>query len=435
MYDLGIDRKPRHRYDSCEMERRPLDGATIPTNPPGFHWLPNYPWLPEPKSYTLQYSKDKSFKRNVTTISDLKLTVYAPHDKFSSGRWYWRYNFVFDHGTSRWSEAWSLIVPENSVELVLPPIEEVVRRVPKDHPRIFVRYENMDKFRALRQSTHKKLWDSWLSKILDEAMKREIPSEPEPYPNDDVYARMNTRPHTHDSKWSVLSPEFTHFMVNMLKVQRACRDTEALALGYLASGNPVYAEEAKKRLLNICSWDPNGTTRATYGMYAYEDEISMAILSILGRTYDWIYETLTPDERGRVREVAHIRGEEWYNLYMRMRYDVTPYRSHPTRNLAFLGETALSFLSDFEEAEKWLDYTLTIFFTIYPPWGGDEGGWSEGIHATHRYMIWAHLFFLDILKEATGIDLYKKPFFRNTGYFKLYFHPPYSKRSGPFCDG
>ena len=40
----------------------------------------------------------------------------------------------------------------------------------------------------------------------------------------------------------------------------------------------------------------------------------------------------------------------------------------------------------------------------------------------------------ELLPLATGVDLYKKPFFRNNGFFPLYFHPPYARR-GAFGDG
>jgi hypothetical protein len=44
------------------------------------------------------------------------------------------------------------------------------------------------------------------------------------------------------------------------------------------------------------------------------------------------------------------------------------------------------------------------------------------------------LHFVTSLREATGIDLMQKPFFRNTPYYLLYSNPPYAKIS-PFGDG
>jgi hypothetical protein len=38
--------------------------------------------------------------------------------------------------------------------------------------------------------------------------------------------------------------------------------------------------------------------------------------------------------------------------------------------------------------------------------------------------------FLDALQLCSDVDLYKKPFFRNNGYFAVYFHPPYATRGG-----
>ena len=43
------------------------------------------------------------------------------------------------------------------------------------------------------------------------------------------------------------------------------------------------------------------------------------------------------------------------------------------------------------------------------------------------------LWFADAYYQATGISLMNMPFWKNTGYFGLYVHPPYAKHS-PFGD-
>jgi hypothetical protein len=49
------------------------------------------------------------------------------------------------------------------------------------------------------------------------------------------------------------------------------------------------------------------------------------------------------------------------------------------------------------------------------------------------YVIWL-TGFADALRSVTDVDIYRKPFFRNTGYFPVYFLPPYAPR-GAFGDG
>src|SRR5690606_28298400 len=102
------------------------------------------------------------------------------------------------------------------------------------------------------------------------------------------------------------------------------------------------------------------------------------------------------------------------------------------RTLGFLGEAAIAFYNEFPEAEKWFDYIIQIFYALYPAWGGEDGGWAEGTSYWKHYMNYVAAF-VDALSVATGIDLTTKPFFQNTGYYKLYIHSIGTGR--PFGDG
>ena len=81
-----------------------------------------------------------------------------------------------------------------------------------------------------------------------------------------------------------------------------------------------------------------------------------------------------------------------------------------------------------EEAEEWLHYSIEFLSTVYSPWGDTEGGWAEGPHywmTGMAYLIEA----ANLLRSATGIDLYERPFFQTTGDFPLYTKAPETRRA------
>ncbi|MGQ0550356.1 MAG: heparinase II/III domain-containing protein, partial [Armatimonadota bacterium] len=92
-----------------------------------------------------------------------------------------------------------------------------------------------------------------------------------------------------------------------------------------------------------------------------------------------------------------------------------------------------AFIHEWPEARGWLDYVATAYWTTYPAWGGDDGGWAEGPSYWGAYMNFM-LHFAVALRAATGADLLAKPFFANTPLYALYAAPPYH-RLAPFGDG
>jgi len=155
-----------------------------------------------------------------------------------------------------------------------------------------------------------------------------------------------------------------------------------LALVWKITGEQKYLEGAKKWLVHIAGWDPNGIT--SYNLPLSDgsngnDEAGMPILERMA--------------------------------------------------MAFTGLAGLSALGELPEAGKWLDYVLQCYLTSFPTWGGDDGGWSQGLSYWAAYVLW-QTNFIDALQLCSDVNLFKKPFFRNNGYFAVYFHPPYATRGG-----
>src|ERR671917_1011140 len=80
---------------------------------------------------------------------------------------------------------------------------------------------------------------------------------------------------------------------------------------------------------------------------------------------------------------------------------------------------ALVMAGESDQAATWLDYSLKALTTFYPHWGGEDGGWAEGT----AYGLWYNTFYLPAfegLRQLTGFDLWKRPYFRNARFFFFY---------------
>ncbi|UCH35305.1 MAG: DUF4962 domain-containing protein, partial [Armatimonadota bacterium] len=207
-------------------------------------------------------------------------------------------------------------------------------------------------------------------------------------------------------------------------VVKACNGIETMAFAYLISGEKKYAQRVREWLLHIASWDPAGSTSIKVN-----DEAGMPILHITSRAYDWIHDALSDDDRRVLRDMIRARGEEAYRRLHGRPYEQRAYDSHGGRMWHFLGEAAIAYHDEIEEADRWLEYAIAIFWGWYPIWSDSDGGWSEGIAYWNSY-INRVTWWLDALNVATGIDGTRKPFFSKVGDFPLYCAAPRSPISG-----
>ncbi|MGE5481970.1 MAG: DUF4962 domain-containing protein, partial [Bacteroidota bacterium] len=303
------------------------------------------------------------------------------------------------------------IAPDAAV-FPLPPLDELHRRIPTSHPRLLVRPETLEELRKLASEPRAaEIYQELLTDAEFELqLRRDAPLPPEP--GDPMAGGTFNAQVWQDG----------------MQMARSTTETmQNLAFVYMISGRRDIGELAKRWLLHFASWDPHGTSSA-----AKNDEVSMALLYRMSRAYTWLYDLLTPEDRAKVREVMRERGQEAYRILRSLPFEVDPHNSHGGRTLGFLGEAAIAFFDEIPEAREWFDYVVRVFYALYPAWGGDDGGWAEGASYWKYYMGFVSEF-VDALATATGIDLMAKPFFQNTGYFKLYVHSPGT--GNPFGDG
>ncbi|HHV56083.1 MAG TPA: DUF4962 domain-containing protein [Firmicutes bacterium] len=391
---------------------RPPDGAIVLTNPPSFVWPP----VPGATGYVLEIADRPSFSPETTRrIEDIDLPLYTPHFTLrgQSGSWYWRYRVVDSEGhISAPSPTRSFRIAPDAVEFPLPPPAELHARVPRCHPRLFVRPELLATLRDYEQNEALRQACELFVKPVVEAVHQQGPAQLPPEPgNPYAGGTFNVEVWRH----------------GMVLCREKMERLQQLAFAALISRDRAVIAEARRWLLHFAGWDPHGPTGA-----ASNDECSMPLLFGISRAYTWLYAYLSPAEREAIRAVMRQRGGEAYRLLRSLPYEANPYVSHLGRTLGFLGEAAIAFFGEIPEAEEWFDYLCRIFFAIYPAWGGDEGGWAEGAAYWKHYIFFVSEF-VDALAIATGINLVRKPFFQNTGYYKIYTHSPGT--GNPFGDG
>ncbi|MFA6962027.1 MAG: heparinase II/III family protein [Opitutaceae bacterium] len=224
------------------------------------------------------------------------------------------------------------------------------------------------------------------------------------------------------------------------KAQDQCGEltavAEAGALIWTVTGEERYAAKAKEILLGVAGWSLDGgdwakgpVTGAT-DIY-YNDEADFRLWRKLPLVYDLIRSQFTDTERAVVLANLRERGARTVRWIREGRVDDSVRNSlagkpssHPIRFMAMTGLAALALWDDLPaESRDWWTFAYAYYRDQFPPWGGNDGGWAEGI-AYWRGVI-EHASFQDELLAMGDPLAYNTPFWRNTPYFQIYNVQPY----------
>jgi len=391
---VSLDERPAQ---PGEWGYRPADGSTSATNPPSFVWRyqKGLTWEIECRSTT-----DAAWRYGV---SGLTLNMHCPPRTFPAGTYRWRYRGVDADGEmTAWSRARTFTIPADAVAMPMPTRDELLARIPKTHPRLFVRPENLGRLRELARGGLKNKYDALISGC--ERILRNPPDTTEP----PLYPKGMVRG---SDPWRKI------WWGNRTYTIRALNSAAMLAFTRLLGGPERYGQEAKRILLECAQWDPKGSTG-----YRYNDEAGMPYNYYFSRTYSFVNDLLNEQEKALCRRVMTIRGREMYG-HLWPRHPWQPYASHSNRAWHFLGEIAVAFHDEIPEADDWLWFAMNVFYNVYPVWCDDDGGWHEGASYwasyQNRFTWWA-----DIMREAMGIDAFQKPYYSKVGYYCMYLLPP-----------
>jgi hypothetical protein len=388
---------------------RPQAGAVLEATPPGFSWRPQTGIV----SWELECGRGEDVETIEYRAAGVAMNVHCPPRILEPGTYTWRYRGVDPQGDhTAWSQTRTFRIADDAMALPMPPRAELLSRIPRSHPRLFVRPEDVPRLQELAQGPIRERFDELLARCEKLLADPPPTGEPKKYPDDMVSGSQ---------EWKSL------WWGNRTYTIAALDGAATLAFTRLLGGKEEYGRLAKRILLDCAAWDPHGATG-----YRYNDEAGMPYAYYFARTYSFVHDLLDEQERETCRRVMKIRGDEMYqHLYPRHLW--RPYSSHSNRAWHFLGEVGIAFLDEVEGADDWVWFAMNVFYNVYPVWSDDDGGWHEGVMYWSSY-VGRFTWWADVMKAATGVSAYDKPYFAQAGYYPMYLMPP-GKLGGGFGDG
>ncbi len=403
---LKVDNRPAQ---PDEWGYRPADGSTAVMNPPSFTWIHDK----RAAAYDIQWSLKPDFA-DAVSVKSIPWCVYTHNAPLAAGQWHWRYRFTTSKKeVSDWSASRSVTVPADAILFPMPSRAEQRDRLPKGHPRLFMRPEDLPRLRAAA-TTPGPVAD--LFKEMRKEAEKLIVRGPTPEPAQ----RGSARDKENDEAVKYWWP-------NREASDRAGQEAETLAFVWLISQEPRYGAAARTFIMALAAWDPDGPSN-----FALNCEAGKAMLYHPVRAYDWAYDTLTEADRAVFRKVWQRRvADAWKSgeVSQGNGHLTRPLNSHGNRIWHKIAEVGIALYGDEPEAEMWLDYAVNKFYAAYPVWSDDDGGWHEGASYLTGYMTKATTW-MQVAHSALGIDGLKKPFFSQIGNIPLYVVPPNSPSSG-----
>jgi len=388
---------------------RPAAGAVSEASPPAFCWRPQEGIA----SWELECGAGEGFEKVAYRVADVGMNVHCPPEALPPGQYTWRYRGVDAEGDrTGWSQGRTFTIAQEAVSMPMPVREELLARIPKTHPRLFVRPEEMPRLKGLAGGSMRARFDELVSRCEKLLANPPPTREPKKYPADMVRGSQ---------EWKAL------WWGNRTDTTAALDGAATLAFTRLLGGKEEYGELARRILLDCAQWDPKGATG-----YRYNDEAGMPYAYYFSRTYTFVNDLLSEEERETCRRIMKIRGEEMYQ-HLCPRHLWRPYSSHSNRAWHFLGEVGIAFLDEIEGADDWAWFAMNVFFNVYPVWCDDDGGWHEGVSYWSSY-IGRFTWWADVMRAATAVDAFEKPYFSKAGYYPMYLLPP-GKVGGGFGDG
>lgn len=286
------------------------------------------------------------------------------------------------------------------------------KTIPAEAPRTWILEGQLERFREFSRAGAGEAYFNRIREGFDEVwMNWPFPEEPQTFGDPDPDKRTS----------------------DMVDLWRGMQDltgkvsgvAEAATLLWQVTGEDGYLEKAKEFLLEATRWDPHGATGIDYN-----DEAHFRLFRKLPEVYDQIRDHLSPEEREQVLEHFRIRGNRNYASILEhgvaeLRRNSVERRpaSHSVRFMPMTGLAALALWDDLPEARDWWAFVYSWYRDVFTPWGGDDGGWAEGI--AYWRGVYEHAIFQDALFAIGDPIAYQQPFWKNTGYFQVYFVQPY----------
>lgn len=375
----------------------PADGDLVAENPPVVAW----PIVWGGIDYQLEIKAPNGSVASYT----LNDNFFAPPGALSSGKYSWRVKPRPRSGASAWSDWRSFTVSSASRSFVLPQMNLLVSQVTATaHPRGFPRGAEKS---LLRSNLNTNLINGWK----------------------ELRARVNryySKPALSEPRAIAASPVMSERMVAQQSLalpqavnREAQQIVEACWLWQL-DGDVNARTDAKRRVLSLAQWDVNGPTS-----YHANARAARSMVWSLAVGFDALYSELSSTERSVLLAAIEARIGQIISVVdnSSTRLGASPYDTTMWVTVQAATAAAALITGDSSNGGKWLTRLMPWAVHSISPWGGDDGGYGNGT----AYAGWTadSLFYSwDVLRWATGVDVYQKRWLRAFGNYFAYFLPP-----------
>jgi len=367
----------------------PEDKYVSQQNPPGFRFP-----LVSGATYEVIVCSDPELKNVVYTEKGLNRNFCSFGYTFETGvEYYWAARYIKNGVPSGWSDVRRFRIDPDAVPFVVPPMEELLAKIPTTHPRTYYTKANLDEMKSLKDTSPsaKKIYDNIMSSADNLVAKGEIFKEP------------------------VLDMTGNWSQKLRSAGLRGCDAAMTTGFAYMMAGDEKYARYAIDNLMETASWDINGVSS-----YQQQDQLHREICYMSAIALDWVWDAATKEERAFIIDMIDRRLVVMEGLLTSLAN--CPNDSHGWTAFGYMGIACISIYHESETARRFMDTILPTYLAINAPWDYQDGGWSQGPHYW-RESSRSTQFFIDALVLADIIDPYQAAFHRNEYLWQMYAYP------------
>jgi hypothetical protein len=375
----------------------PFRETPLKLNPPTFRW----PETPKAAAWQIQLSRSAEFRN--PTIMEAREAFHRPLKPLDPGRYFWRYRARLSTGYGNWSQPESFDISADLPRWALPEWKELLARVPKSHPRIFLRPEEVPAYRrkALAMRPEIERWaresESVMGKEFSLArfQRKEIPAE-----------------------WNEAQKQVVLRKAAKAAGKNLMDPVTDLCWLWLASDDPRALAEAKRRVMLATQQDSKGFLSAQTSDFSNASLVSHAAVA-----YDLLYDQFSATERTAIRRMLLERTATIIDEIRHASQKLMT--AHGWQHVFLNGlQGALALYGEEPHAAEWLEVGLKSFVALYPWFGGMDGGSQEGANYYANTDLTSSLLTRDLFLSAFGLDFTKShPWFRANPYFLMYAYP------------
>ena len=389
-------------YPKYRVWASPSGGEEPAFNSPSLEW----PTGKKRTKYDIRLSSNIDFSQDLIEKKEIPFAIFNPHQKLNRGIWFWQYR----ESGKEWNAIDSFKITAATREFVTPKLDKILKNISSEHPRVFVRKNDLADLRERAQSyTETKAVLDEANKLLNEIPPKEKSALPKHKGKNEYEDSMIAQSASRALGWKVQS------------------SLNSLSQAYILTGDVKYFRVAKQWMLEVADWDPKGITHlSNFG--------DSGIMSSLALALDTFWNLLNEAERERIIKQSSTRANNFYKLW-RGKVESRSSSMHVWQHILHqMFQTSIALAEETPEAGQWLGYVYEIWIAQFPKMAETDGAWSNGI----GYFIMNALTIYDMsagFSELTGIDFQWSDWFRNNPKWLLYAFPPNSVGDGFGNDG